>query len=65
MHTIRRVYVAVWGIALDPGNFHRKVTNTPGFVKAPEEMTSEESGRPAQLFTKGSAQFVHPPLLRG
>src|SRR5206468_8496758 len=29
---LRRVYEAVWGVALDPRNFHRKVTGTPGFL---------------------------------
>jgi 8-oxo-dGTP diphosphatase len=65
INELRKVYEAAWGIALDPGNFHRKVTKTSGFVSATEEMTSGESGRPAQLFTKGRAQFLHPPLLRG
>lgn len=29
---LRRVYEAVWGVVLDPRNFHRKVTGTPGFL---------------------------------
>ena len=29
---LRRVYEIVWGTTLDPRNFHRKVTGTPGFV---------------------------------
>lgn len=28
---LRRVYEAVWGVVLDPRNFHRKVTGTPAF----------------------------------
>ncbi|TDD52150.1 NUDIX hydrolase, partial [Kribbella antibiotica] len=29
---LRTIYEAVWGIPLDPRNFHRKVTKTPDFV---------------------------------
>ena len=29
---LRRVYEIVWGTTLDPRNFHRKVTGTPGFL---------------------------------
>ena len=29
---LRHVYEATWGTALDPRNFHRKVTGTPGFL---------------------------------
>lgn len=32
---LRRVYEAVWSVALDPRNFHRKVTGTPGFLVPP------------------------------
>ncbi len=30
---LRRVYEIVWGVALDPRNFHRKITGTPGFLR--------------------------------
>jgi 8-oxo-dGTP diphosphatase len=63
---LRRVYEAVWSTALDPRNFHRKVTGTPGFLEpvgrpAP---VGPEGGRPAALFRRGSATTLHPPMLR-
>jgi 8-oxo-dGTP diphosphatase len=65
INELRKVYEAVWGVALDPGNFHRKVTKAEGFVQATQRMSQGQSGRPAQLFTKGHAERLHPPILRG
>lgn len=64
IHSLRRVYEAVWGKRLDPANFHRKVTKTPGFVVATEEHSQGDSGRPAQIYVKGDAKALHPALLR-
>ncbi len=61
---LRDVYEVVWGQPLDPGNFHRKVTRTAGFVEATGRRTSVGRGRPAELFTAGPAGFLHPPLTR-
>jgi 8-oxo-dGTP diphosphatase len=61
---LRRVYEIVWGTELDPRNFHRKVTKTPGFVSPTGASTTRDGGRPAQLFRRGSGQRLHPPLLR-
>jgi 8-oxo-dGTP diphosphatase len=61
---LRGVYEAVWGGQLDPRNFHRKVTGTPGFVEPTGESTAGERGRPAQLYRRGPAATLHPPLLR-
>jgi 8-oxo-dGTP diphosphatase len=61
---LRRVYEIVWGTTLDPRNFHRKVTGTPGFVIPAGTATAGERGRPAQLSRTGPAQQLHPPLLR-
>ena len=60
---------------LDPANFSRKVENIPGFVEKILNSTSRSSlrnssgqtdlnssGRPAQLFRKGSAERLDPPL---
>ncbi len=63
---LRRVYEAVWGTALDPRNFHRKVTGTPGFllpVGRPAPV-GPGGGRPAALFTRGPATTLHPAMLR-
>ena len=60
---LREVYEAVWGTALDPRNFHRKVTGTPGFVVAAGRSTAGDRGRPAQLFRRGPANLLHPPML--
>ena len=61
---LRRVYEVVWGVRLDPRNFHRKVTRTEGFVVAAEGTTTRDGGRPAQLYRAGDATTLHPPLLR-
>jgi len=61
---LRRVYEVVWGRALDPRNFHRKVTGTPGLLSPTGETTTRDGGRPAQLYRRGPAETLHPPLLR-
>jgi 8-oxo-dGTP diphosphatase len=61
---LRRVYEAVWGVALDPRNFHRKVTGTPGFLVPTGGTTTRQGGRPAQLFRAGGATILNPPMLR-
>ena len=61
---LRRVYEAVWGVVLDPRNFHRKVTGTPGFLVPTGGTTSRQGGRPAQLFRAGGATLLNPPMLR-
>jgi len=63
---LRGVYEAVWGVALDPRNFHRKVTGTAGFlvpVGRPAPV-GPEGGRPAALFRRGGATSLHPAMLR-
>ncbi|WP_445256452.1 NUDIX hydrolase [Nocardioides aurantiacus] len=61
---LRRVYEIVWGVALDPRNFHRKATATPGFLVATGERTNRQGGRPAELFHRGTAKALLPPLTR-
>ncbi|MGC5017425.1 NUDIX hydrolase [Micromonospora sp. DT47] len=61
---LRTVYETVWGVRLDPRNFHRKVTGTPGFVAPAGRSTEGDRGRPAQLFRRGPATLLHPPMLR-
>jgi 8-oxo-dGTP diphosphatase len=61
---LRRVYQAVWDTALDPRNFHRKVSSTADFLVETGRITSGESGRPARLFRRGDVDRLHPALLR-
>jgi len=61
---LREVYEAVWGQELDPRNFQRKVTGTDGFLVPTGRSTSGGRGRPAQLFHRGDATTLHPPMLR-
>lgn len=61
---LRRVYDAVWATALDPRNFHRKVTGTSGFVVESGGTTTRNGGRPAQLYRRGDARLLHPAMLR-
>jgi 8-oxo-dGTP diphosphatase len=61
---LRRVYETVWGVALDPRNFHRKVTGTAGFLVPTGGTTTRQGGRPAQLFRAGGAALLNPPMLR-
>jgi 8-oxo-dGTP diphosphatase len=61
---LREVYEAVWGRRLDPRNFHRKVTGTPGFLEPVGRSTTGDRGRPAQLFRRGPATLLYPPMLR-
>jgi 8-oxo-dGTP diphosphatase len=61
---LRRVYESVWGVPLDPRNFHRKVTGTAGFLVPAGGTTTRQGGRPAQLFRPGRATVLTPPMLR-
>jgi len=61
---LRRVYEIVWGRSLDPRNFHRKVTDAPGFLAPTMQTTTRDGGRPARLYEPGAVHTLHPPLLR-
>lgn len=61
---LRNVYEVVWGMALDPRNFNRKVANTAGFVLPTEAKRAPGTGRPAALYRRGPARTLNPPLLR-
>lgn len=64
---LRDVYDTVWGVALDPGNFQRKIRGSDGFVVATGETRPSSSGRgrPAELFRAlrtGIARLDRPIL---
>ena len=61
---LRAVYEVVWGVRLDPGNFHRKVTSVDGFLVSTGERRSPPMGRPAVLYRRGHAVVLHPAILR-
>jgi 8-oxo-dGTP diphosphatase len=61
---LREVYEAVWDRSLDPGNFQRKVTGTPGLVEDTGYRTEGGRGRPATLFRAGPATEIWPPMSR-
>jgi 8-oxo-dGTP diphosphatase len=64
MSELRRVYEVVWGVEVDPRNFHRKVINAPGFLVPTGQKRAPETGRPAALYRRGSATVLYPPMLR-
>ncbi|WP_330464439.1 NUDIX hydrolase [Micromonospora zamorensis] len=61
---LQEVYEAVWGVALDPRNFYRKVQSVPGFIVPAGPTRKAESGRPARLFRPGSQVTLRPPMTR-
>jgi 8-oxo-dGTP diphosphatase len=65
---LRRVYTAVWAQAPDLGNFRRKVLGTEGFVveaqRSPAAAAGPAGGRPPQMYRRGDAAVLHPPMLR-
>ncbi len=64
INELRQVYEAVWGCELDPRNFHRKITSTSDFLVPTGERTTRQGGRPAALYSTGTARLLHPPMLR-
>lgn len=64
MPELRHVYEVVWGRPLDPGNFHRKVLTSPGFVRREPGQRAGSRGRPAATYRRGDAVLLTPPILR-
>ncbi|MCL2317162.1 MAG: NUDIX hydrolase [Actinomycetia bacterium] len=63
---LRAVYEAVWGVRLDPRNFARKVTGTPGFL-VPVATRTGRPGHPATLYrgiADPAAVVLNPPVMR-
>ena len=63
---LRRVYEAVWGVALDPANFRRKVMSARGFIVPADGYAKPGpgGGRPARRYRRGAATRLHPAMLR-
>ena len=60
---LRRIYEAVWGVQLDPRNFHRKVTTTRGSSCLQAKARPETGAGPPSSTGRESA-VLHPPLMR-
>ena len=60
---LRRVYETVWGCDLHPANFRRKLLATVGFVIPTGEKRPTGRGW-ADLYTRGDATRLHPPIPR-
>ncbi|WP_245988233.1 NUDIX hydrolase [[Pseudopropionibacterium] massiliense] len=63
MTELRRVYEAAWDTTIDPRNFSRKVLGSRGFV-IECGTRSGGRGRPAALYRAGTADGLHPPIMR-
>ncbi|WP_439677120.1 NUDIX hydrolase [Embleya sp. MST-111070] len=61
---LREVYEAVWGVRLNPQNFQRRVRNTTAFVVRTNEKRTSRPGAPAQLFRRGAARTLEPPMMQ-
>jgi 8-oxo-dGTP diphosphatase len=65
MSELRRIFELVWDVTMDPGNFRRKVTAIKGFVEpAGQQRRNSDGGRPAELYRRGHAKALNPPLRR-
>jgi hypothetical protein len=62
---LRRIYEIVWGVQLDPRNFHRKLTSTD-FLEPTGKSTTRDGGRPAAVYRMrdDASGIMNPPLLR-
>lgn len=61
---LREVYEAVWGVPIDPRNFHRKATKTAGLLVPTGRYAAGTPGRPAQLYRRGEVGSIDPPMTR-
>lgn len=60
---LRRVYEAVWDSEINPRNFQRKVLSAEGFVEETGEVIRGR-GLPAKVYRAGTAERLHPAILR-
>jgi 8-oxo-dGTP diphosphatase len=64
---LRAIYEEVWGVPQDPSNFRRKVLRLEAFVNPVGEIAppkGPQGGRPADLYRRGEARLLWPPLRR-
>ena len=61
---LRAIYEEVWSVRQDPSSFRRKVLSTEGFVTPVGDVAPSRGGRPGDLFRRGDAVLLWPPLRR-
>jgi len=63
---LQHVYEIVWGVELNAANFRRKVLSVYDFVKETDQRRTSNltGGRKADVFIKGNAVELFPPLRR-
>ncbi|MEU6745339.1 NUDIX hydrolase [Spirillospora sp. NPDC046719] len=61
---LREVYEVVWGVPINPQNFQRKIRSTKGFLVKTRHKRTCRPGAPAELFRRGQAQILYPPMVR-
>jgi 8-oxo-dGTP diphosphatase len=65
---LRGIYEEVWGAPQDPSNFRRKVLGLRDYVVPVGELApppkGSPGGRPADLYKRGTAGILWPPLKR-
>jgi 8-oxo-dGTP diphosphatase len=61
---LRAIYEEVWGVPQDPSGFRRKVLSREGFVAPLDEIGPSPGGRPGDLYRRGDATQLWPPLRR-
>lgn len=63
---LRRIYEEVWSAELHAANFRRKILSTKNFVEELDVKGESrfEGGKSAQLYKRGSAKELQPPMLR-
>ena len=64
MSDLQHVYEITFGTKIAAGNFHRKISNTPGFIIPTDQQIQEpnKKGRPAQHFESTRIVDVSPPF---
>ena len=64
MSELQHVYEIIFGTKIAAGNFHRKISNTPGLITPTDGQIQEpnKKGRPAQHFESTEIVIISPPF---
>ena len=64
MSELQQIYEIIFDTKIAAGNFHRKISNTPGFIIPTDQQIQEpnKKGRPAQHFESTRIVDVSPPF---